>query len=129
MSRRKVWLIVLVSLLDDIAVLALIILGLWYFHVEITWGLILIIALAMAVFVFIMHRAIVPSLLRKKVVGAEPMIGLAATVTESLCPRGLVRIKGETWKAVSVEGTISIGEEVVVMRITGLSLEVRRKVS
>jgi len=127
MSRRRAWLFVLVSLLDDFAVLAIIILGLWYFHVAITWFVILIIALIMAAFIFIVHRAIVPGLLRKKAVGAEQMVGLCGTVTESLCPRGLVRIEGETWQAVSAEGTIGVGEEVVVTRITGLSLDVRRK--
>lgn len=129
MSRRKAWLIVLVSLLDDVAVLALIVLGLWYFHVEITWVLVLIIAVGMAAFIFIVHRAIVPSLLRKKALGAEQMVGLEGRVTEALKPRGLIRIKGETWNAISVEGNIWIGEDVVVMRVTGLSVEVRRKMS
>ncbi len=127
MSRRKAWLIFLVSLLDDAAVLALIVLGLWYFHVEITWFIVLIIVVFIAAFIFIMHKAIVPSLLRKKAVGAESMIGMVATVTEPLRPQGLVMIKGETWQAVSSGGTIGVGEEVVVVRVNGLSLEVRRK--
>jgi membrane-bound serine protease (ClpP class) len=127
MNRRKAWLIVLVSLLDDIAVLALIFLGLWVFHVEITWALILIIALVMAAVIFIIHKTIVPSLLRKKLTGAEGMMGMTGRVTEPLLPRGRVKIKDEYWKASSVEGEIGLGEEVEVVGIAGLSLEVRKK--
>jgi membrane protein implicated in regulation of membrane protease activity len=123
----KAWLIVLASLLDDAAVLALIFLGLWFFHVKITWVLILVIGLVMVVFIFIMHKAVVPSLRRKKVTGIECMIGMVGKVTEPLKPQGLVRIKGEYWKAKSVEGDIGIGEEVEVVRIDGLSMEVKRK--
>jgi membrane-bound ClpP family serine protease len=126
-SVLKAWLIVLVSLLDDAAVLAAIFLGLWYFHVKITWMLILIIGLVMVVFVFIMHKAIVPSLLRKKVTGIEGMIGMLGKVTEPLNPGGTVKVKDEYWKAKSVEGNIGIGEEVEVVRIAGLNLEVKRK--
>jgi membrane-bound ClpP family serine protease len=127
MSRRKAWITVLVSLLDDLAVLTLVALGLWYFDVEITWFLIVIIALVMAAFIFIIHRAVVPSLLRKKLTGSEGMIGLGGIVIESLQPQGTVRVKGEYWKARSVEGDIGVGEEVEVVRVTGLKLEVKRK--
>jgi membrane-bound ClpP family serine protease len=126
-SVLKAWLIVLVSLLDDAAVLAAIFLGLWYFHVKITWMLILIIGLVMVGFVFIMHKAVVPSLLRRKITGIEGMIGMLGKVTEPLHPEGTIKVKDEYWKAKSVEGDIGIGEEVEVVRTAGLSLEVKRK--
>lgn len=129
MSRRKAWLYVLVSLLDDAAVLALLVLGLWYFHVKITWVLVLIICLGMGGFIFIVHRAIVPGLLRKKSTGREGMIGVTGTITEPLKPEGTVRVKGEYWSARSVEGDIGVGEEIEVVSIEGLKLGVRRKKS
>ncbi len=129
MSRRKAWLYVLVSLLDDVAVLALLVLGLWYFHVKITWVLVLIICLGMGGFIFIVHRAIVPGLLRKKSTGREGMIGVTGTITEPLKPEGTVRVKGEYWSARSVEGDIGVGEEIEVVSIEGLKLGVRRKKS
>ncbi len=129
MSRRKAWLIVLVSLLDDAAVLVLIFLGLWIFHVKITWLLILVIALVIVAFIFIMHQAVVPALRRRKLTGNEAMIGMAGRVTETLQPEGTVKIKDEYWKARSVEGEIGVGEDVEVLRITGLHLEVKRKKS
>jgi membrane-bound serine protease (ClpP class) len=128
-STLKAWLIVLASFIDDAAILALVFLGLWYFHVRITWVLILIIALVMISFVFIMHRAVIPSLRRKKVTGAEGMIGMTGKVTESCRPKGTVKIKDEYWQAKSVEGDIGVGENIEVIRIDKLTLEIRRKVS
>jgi membrane protein implicated in regulation of membrane protease activity len=128
-SALKAWLIVLVSLIDDAVVLALVFLGLWFFHVKITWILILIIGVVMVAFVFIMHKAVVPTLRRRKVTGTEGMIGMVGRVTEPLVPAGTVKVKDEYWKARSVEGNIGIGEEVEVVGIAGLSLEVKKKVS
>jgi membrane-bound serine protease (ClpP class) len=126
-SALKAWLFVLASLLDDAIVLALIFLGLWLFHVKITWVLILIIGLVMVAFVFIMHKAIVPSLRRKKITGTEGMIGMVGRVMEPLRPEGTVKVKDEYWNARSVEGDIGTGEEVEVVGIAGLSLEVKRR--
>jgi len=129
MSALKAWLIVLASLLDDAAVLTLIFLGLWFFHIEITWAIILVVALVIVAFFIIMHKAVVPSLRRRKVTGAEGMIGLTGKVIESLKPEGTIEIKGEYWNAKSVEGEIRAGETVEVLEIDGLMLKVRRKTS
>jgi len=129
MSARKAWLIVAVSFLDDVAVLALIFLGLWFFDVPITWTVILIVALVMVLFVFIMHKAVVPSLRRKRVTGAEGMIGMTGVVTEPCRPKGTIKIHDEYWKAVSVEGDIAISEEIEVVGIDRLVLQVKRKAS
>ena len=126
-SLLRAWLIVLVSLLDDAAVLALVFLGLWYFHVEITWTIILVLALAIIGFFFIMHKAVIPSLRRRRVTGREGMIGLTGRVTQSLEPAGMVMIGGEYWQARSIEGKIEMGEEVEVVGINGLVVEVRKK--
>ena len=127
MSRRKAWLVVLVSLLDDVLVLALIFLVLWLLHVKISWVLVLVIGLAMVAFVFIMHKAIIPSLLRKKSTGSEGMIGLAGIVMEPLHPIGMIKVKDEYWKARSVDSDIGVGEEVEVIGIDRLCLEVRKR--
>jgi membrane protein implicated in regulation of membrane protease activity len=126
-SQRKAWLIILVSFLDDAVVLALVFLGLWLFHVEITWTLIMTIGLAMVAFVFIMHKAVIPSLRRKKLAGREGMISTVGIVMETLNPEGTVKVKDEYWKARSVEGDIAVGEEVEVMGVIGLKLEVKKK--
>jgi membrane-bound ClpP family serine protease len=129
LSLLKAWLIVAASLIDDVLILAFIFLGLWLFHVEITWPLILIVILIMVVFIFIMHKAVIPTIRRRIVVGAEAMIGKIGKVTEPLNPTGTVKIKGEYWKASATGGTIDKGEEVEVVSISGLNLEVRKKKS
>jgi membrane-bound ClpP family serine protease len=128
-SVLKAWLIVVASLLDDAAVVALVFLGLWYFHVKITWAIIMVVALVIVAFFFIMHKAVVPSLRQRKVTSAEGMIGMMGKVTEPLKPEGTVKIKGEYWKARSSEGAIGVGDTVEVTGIDGLNLEVRRKTS
>jgi membrane-bound ClpP family serine protease len=127
MSARKAWLIVLVSLLDDAVVLVFVFLGLLLFHVEITWWIILIIAVIMAAFVLLMHKAIVPAIRRRKIDGEEGMIGLTGKVTESLKPVGVVKIKGEYWTARSSGAVINVGDDVEVTAINGLVLEVKKK--
>jgi membrane-bound serine protease (ClpP class) len=128
-SKLKAWLIVLAALLDDVAALVLIFVILWFFDVKLPLSAIIAIGLVLGTFIFIVHRAVVPSLRRKKVTGAEGMIGLTGEVVQSLKPKGVVKIKGEYWKAESNEGEIDVGGDVEVVGIKSLSLEVRRRLS
>lgn len=126
MSSRKAWLLVLASLIDDALVLVLVFLGLWYFHVKITWQIILVIVLGIAGFIVLMHKAVVPALRRRQITGREGMPGQTGRVTQALDPAGTVIIKGEYWQARSIEGKIEVGKEVEVVGIDGLKLEVRK---
>ncbi len=123
----KPWLVVLVALLDDVAALALAFVILWYFDVKISLVGIIVIGLVLGTIIFIVHRAIVPSLRRRKVTGAEGMVGLTGEVTQALTPKGVIKIGGEYWKARSVEEEIDVDEEVEVTAIKGLEVEVRRR--
>jgi membrane-bound ClpP family serine protease len=127
MSLLKAWLIVAASLLDDAIILLLILLGLWAFHVQITWPVILVVAVVIIVFIVIMHKAVVPAIRRRKISGSEGMIGMTGTVTEPLKPAGTILVKGEYWQAKSIEGNLEIGDMVEVTGIRGLNLEVRKK--
>jgi membrane-bound serine protease (ClpP class) len=127
MSLLKAWLIVAASLLDDAIILLLILLGLWAFHVKITWPIILVVAVVIIAFMVIMHKAVVPAIRRRKISGAEGMIGMTGTVTEPLKPAGTILVKGEYWQAKSIEGNLEIGDMVEVTGIRGLNLEVRKK--
>ena len=59
-------------------------------------------------------------------VGLPSMVGSRGKVTDRLSPEGMVRIKSELWGAISSEGDIDIGEEVIVESEDGLKLSVRR---
>jgi len=126
-SGMKAWVIVLVALLDDIAILALLFFILWALDVDIPLYLLIIIGLVAGTIVFFVHRAIIPSLRRKKVAGKEGMIGLTGEVAQPLNPQGVIKVGDEYWKAKSLSGDIDVGEEVEIIDIDGLNLEVKQK--
>jgi len=59
-------------------------------------------------------------------VGLPSMVGTKGKVAERISPEGMVRIKSELWGATSTEGSIDVGEEVIVVGEDGLKLSVRR---
>jgi len=128
-ATMKAWLIVLIALLDDVAVLALVFLVLWFFNVKIPLSVMIIIGLVVGSLIFIVHRALVPSLRQKKLTGSEGMIGMVGEVVESPGPGLIVRVSGEYWQAECPDGDIATGEEVEIVGVNRLKLEVKRRVS
>jgi len=124
--HRKTGFLVAIALLDDLVVVGLIFLALWAFDVKLAWWAIAVIGLVLGSFVFIVHHALVPSLGRRSVTGAEGMIGQSALVTDALDPNGTVMVNGELWRARCLDGEIAIGEDVEIISVERLSLEVRR---
>ena len=58
----------------------------------------------------------------------DSIIGQTGAVTREMAPRGTVRVAGDTWTAISDDGTpIHTGEQVRVVSIDGLVLSVVRK--
>lgn len=123
----KDWLIVLASLLDDLAVVLLVLLVLWLLRIPVSLPIIIFLVLFFGATVFIMHKAVIPALHRRKATGAEGMIGLKGKVIEPLTPFGEIKVKGEYWTATSVVGNVGIGEEVEIVGVEGLTLSVKRK--
>ncbi|MDD5126999.1 MAG: nodulation protein NfeD [Dehalococcoidales bacterium] len=75
---------------------------------------------------FIIQRAV--SVHRKQAsTGKEELAGKTAITRTVLKPDGMVFFKGERWGAVSDEGRIERGEEVVITRVDGLTLHVTKK--
>lgn len=65
---------------------------------------------------------------RRPTTGYEGLIGQIGRVTQDIDPEGAVLVKGERWKATSVDGEpISLGKEVEVVEAAGLRLRVRPK--
>lgn len=117
------WLKVLVLLLDEAAVLAVVFLVLHFFNVQIPLLLMIILVLIIGVFVLLIHIRVIPSFHLKQVTGQEGMIGLQGEVVQPLTPTGTIIVKGERWKAKSVDN-VEIGENVEVVGIEGLTLRV-----
>jgi len=118
------WLKVLVLLLDEAAVLVLILLALHYFNVQIPLSVTIFVVLIIAVVVFMIHIKVIPSFHWKQATGREGMIGLQGRVVQPLTPVGAIYVKGENWKAKSTGDYIGVDENVEVVGIEGLILRV-----
>ena len=59
-------------------------------------------------------------------VGAEALVGAEGVALSDCRPFGRVRVRGESWRARCDEG-VGAGEAVVVLAVSDLTLEVRRK--
>jgi len=126
-STVKDWLKVLVLLLDEAAVVALVLLILWALEIKIPLVIAIPVALLLGALVFMIHKAVIPTFHRKKITGSEGMIGLKGEVTQPLTPMGTVRVGDEYWKARAVGDNIAVGEEVEILELEGLTLKVNRK--
>ena len=122
----KEWLLVMALLLDEIAAAVIILLVLWFFKVEISLPIIRAMVVVLGGFIFLTHKAIIPSFRRKKATGPEWMIGQGGEVVESLKPLGVIRIGGEYWKAKSIDGEVNAGDFVEIMGMKKLVLAVKR---
>ncbi len=123
----KDWLIILVLLLDEAVALVLVLLVLSFLGIDIPLLITIVIALLLGAFGFIIQKAVIPALHKKKITGSEGMIGLNATVIKPLTPVGVVMVSGELWKTKSVDEDIEAGEEVEIVGLNGLILMVRLK--
>ena len=59
-------------------------------------------------------------------VGAEALVGAEGVALSDCRPSGRVRVRGESWRARCREG-VDAGDAVVVLGVSELTLEVRRK--
>jgi membrane-bound serine protease (ClpP class) len=64
---------------------------------------------------------------RHKSTGAEGMVGTIARAKTALDPTGTVLSQGELWTATSESGRIAPGEEVIIDKVEGLKLWVKKK--
>jgi len=121
------WLKIIIFLLDDAVALLLIILLLRFMRIQIPLPIVILLAILVGAFVFIVHKAIIPDFRRKPVTGQEGMIGLEGRVIKTLTPVGTVIVGGEYWRSKSVNGNIGVGESVKIVGVDGLTLKVKRK--
>jgi len=120
------WLKILVLLLDEAIVVVLIFLVLQYLGVQIPLSITILVALPIALLVFIIHIKVIPSFRWKQATGREGMIGLEGRVVQPLTPVGTIHVKGENWKAKSAGDYIGVDENVEVAGVEGLTLRVVR---
>jgi membrane-bound serine protease (ClpP class) len=88
---------------------------------------VILIMLAWAGFAVFTYRLGSRALRKKPEGGLSDMLGTRGEVVKRLDPDGMVRIKGELWKAKSAGRKINAGEEVTVVGQKGLKLIVERE--
>ena len=93
-----------------------------WFQIE-PWGIALIAVVVVAFLALVIWRGLLVH--RRRVsAGKEDLVGKTARVRVALEPEGTVFIRGEHWTAVSEEGRVEPGEEVVITRVDNLVLSV-----
>ena len=87
--------------------------------------IILVVGTMTALFVFVISKAL---LIQRKspAIGSKFLVGMNGEAKISLDPQGTVFVNGEYWKARSLEGRISPGEDVTIVGMEGRTLLVRR---
>ena len=118
---------ILVVLLDEIILAAIILFVLWRLGIHLPLWVVIALVVALVAFFLILYKLIAPVLKREQVTGGEGMIGLEGRVVTPLTPKGVIKVRGELWKAYSTDASISADEEVIVVELEGLKLLVRRK--
>ncbi|MFC1908062.1 NfeD family protein [Chloroflexota bacterium] len=123
------WGKVLILLLDEAAVIIIILLILHFLGIQIPLPIMIGGGTIVVILVFTIHIAVIHSFHRKQITGREGMIGTQGRVVKSLTPIGAITIKGEYWRAESVDDNIEVDENVEIVRLEGLTLKVKRKSS
>ena len=89
--------------------------------------LIVIIATCVAAFIVFVIQRVVLAHRRRVSAGREELVGRIAEVDIALEPKGVVLVEGERWTAISEKGRVVRGEEVIITKVEGLKLYVKKK--
>jgi membrane-bound serine protease (ClpP class) len=90
------------------------------------WLIATVVILVAAFFGFAVNR-VIRAHRRQAYTGREELAGKKAIVQVALDPEGMVLFKGERWTAVSERGKVKPGEEVIITKVEGLKLYVKKK--
>ena len=96
------------------------------FGIVLSSGAVIAVMVVWAVFCISLFMFTTRILKKQPLGGLQTMVGSKGKVASSLVPEGMVKIKGELWRAKSAEGNINKGDDVEVVAEEGLKLVVRK---
>ena len=128
MSGRLIIAIVSTTL-EEAALAVGVLWGLPKLGIHIPLWVLIIVMLAWGTYTVITYRMGSRALRKKPVDGLMAMVGSKGEVVSPLVPEGMVRIKGELWRAESASGEIDTGEKVTVVGQDRLKLIVCKRSS
>jgi len=114
------------SLLEEVALVAIVLWGLPQIDVHIPLLGLVAMMVALGAYDVFSYRMGSKALRRRPVPGLPAMVGSRGKVASPLSPEGLVKIKGELWKATSEGGALDTGDGITVVGQDGLRLVVRK---
>ncbi len=117
---------IVTTLLYELALIAAALWGLPRLGIYIPIPGLVVLALALGAVAIATYRKGSQALEKKAVVGLSSMIGSKAKVVSKIDLEGMVKVKGELWKAQSTGERIDVGEEVTVVGQKRLKLIVHR---
>ncbi|MEW6511518.1 MAG: nodulation protein NfeD [Bacteroidota bacterium] len=94
--------------------------------VEISWSVIIPAVVCTAAFFLFAIGMGIRAQTRKPVTGVEGIVGETGEAVSALAPAGQVRVHGELWSAATAGEAIPAGSNVVVEKVEGLRLVVRK---
>jgi len=128
LQNLKDWGKVLILLLDEAVIIVAILLLLHFLEIHIPLPIMIVGGIILGIIILIIHIAVIPSFHWKQFTGREGMVGEQGRVVEPLTPFGVIIIRGEYWKAKSLDDdNVEIDEYVEIVGNEGLILKVKRK--
>lgn len=115
------------TLVETMAIIALFIWVLPVFGINLIWWGIAIIVILFLIFSYVMYRIGHPTVIKETINGPDKIVGKSAIVDKELNPEGYIKINGELWKAISVDGSVSRGERVIVIKLDGMVVTVAKQ--
>ena len=125
MSGRLIIAIVSTTL-EEVALAVGVLWGLPKLGIHIPLWVLIIVMLAWGTYTVTTYRMGSRALRKKPVNSLTAMLGSEGEVVSPLVPEGMVRIKGELWRAKSASGRLDTGEKVIVVGQNRLKLTVRK---
>ena len=125
-EKPRIMLTILATLLEEIALVVFIFLGLPMLGVEVPLGGLVAMMAGIVTYGVISYRLGSRALRKKPVAGLSNMVGIRGEVVKTLAPEGTVRIGGELWGAKTTGQEIEEGKGVIVVKRDGLKLTVRK---
>jgi len=127
MKTTRLIIAILSTLVEEAALTALLLWGLPQLGIHLPLPVLIVLMVALVAYAVITYRLGSRALRRKPEGGLSDMLGMRGEVVSSLDPEGMVKIKGELWRAKSAGRKIDAGEEVTVVGQNGLKLVVERE--
>jgi membrane-bound ClpP family serine protease len=126
MMKWRLIIAVITTLLDEAIVFALILWGLPHLGIYLPIPVLIIAGVLWTAFAILLYIAGSKVLSKKPLSGLTDLIGFKGKAVTPISPKGMVRVNGELWEAISLEGNIQKGENIIIEKQDGLQLTIRK---